>query len=138
MSRLKGSSYFCEDLRMEMSGQPMLIGLLSPAFEVDGPVTFPNLNFVSLFYIGPEDEEKNLELTFEFESCTGSASESVGPFNRSLAHDDSTGDVENLAVISYPLTGIEVDVGSKITAILKYEGSEEKFSVEFRAIGQPS
>lgn len=134
MSRLKGSSYFCEDLRMEMSGQPMLIGMLSPSFEIDGPLVLPNLNFVSLFYVGPEDDEKNLELRFEFQNCGGRATDSTGPFYRSISYDESAGDVENLAIISFSLAGIEVDVGSKILATLRYENVQEQFSILFRAM----
>lgn len=120
---------------MEVSNQPMMIGLLSPAFEIDGPYTFKSLNFVSAFYIGSEDSPKSLELNFEYQGCSGEVVDNPGPFFRTISHDDSTGELENLAIISFPLDGLTVDIGAKVKAILKYEDIVENYSVSFAQAG---
>jgi hypothetical protein len=131
MSRMKGSSFFCEDLRTEESGQPMFIGVISPVFEfLRASDVMRRVFFVSFFY--PEPEHLDIEITLNITISHSDSKEeiSIGPLLRKVADEISEGDEDSMIIGVLPLEDVNIRPGSKVTARLEYGGEEEEYTLK--------
>lgn len=122
MSRVENYSLFCEDIRWEANGSPMLAGIMSPVFHpVEYPVTFPRIFFVSMFRADAEIEAFSASLAI-FKESNGNRVE-IGQFGADYQRDDD--DAEGLqwvAISHLPLPPIELEEGDSLIATVDCEG----------------
>lgn len=127
---MKGSSFFCEDIRTEQSGQPMFIGVISPVFEFTNPnEVMRRLFFVSFFY--PEPEHIGIEIVLNL-SITHPGEEAEfkkGPLVRKVSEEISEEDEENMIIVILPIDEANIRPGSKVTARLEYGDEIEEYTL---------
>lgn len=135
MSQLKRNSLFCEDFRVENSGQPMLIGILSRIVEIPKPQNRLNsLYFVSLFYPREEHLDTRLRLTILIYNADRDETVKKGPFERALGEGVTLEDDEDLVMISLPVTSAPIEVGTTVTAILEIDDEVEEYKIKVESV----
>ena len=135
MSPIKGSSFFCEDFRMEDSGQPMMIGMLSRDIELSADK--PQLNslyFVSFYYVSKAHEGISLKLNLDISHSGRDEAIRRGPFTKTFSDDGNLDDEEQLLTVCLPIDGLKLDVGTSITATLEVDDSVEVYRFQIRSM----
>lgn len=133
MSKLKVSAFFCEDIRMEASGQPMFLGVFSPVLGVDdSPTLATNLIFVTMFFVDATIEEFQADLRI---TADGFPDEDAAdyPFevSKKFAKKPEMCENDEWMIVSHlDMSGLTLQRGMHIKAQLKAMEYDETISLK--------
>lgn len=115
---------FCEDIRWESNGSPMVIGIMSPVIHpASYPAKFSHINFLS--FIRADMDVNILQADLKIEKDVSGSLEFVGEYSSEFHQDES--DVEGrqwVALAALPIRDIEFNQGDTIIATLKINDVE--------------
>jgi hypothetical protein len=135
MSKLRVSAFFCEDIRIESSGQPMYIGVLSPVLSIgEDPVIAADLIFVTMFFVDPDVEEFEADLRIDAVGYPEEDNDDY-PFkvSKKFRKKPEMGDDDEWMVVSHlDMSGVTLKSGMKISAQLKAFDYEETINLRVK------
>lgn len=88
MNTVESYSFFCEDVRWESTGSPLLVGIMAPTFSSsEFPINFSKLNLFSFFKASIELDEFEAELVVK--KLSKNSEEVIGQFSARFIKDES-------------------------------------------------
>jgi hypothetical protein len=121
-------SFFCEDLRFENNGAPLMLGMMSPVFYPDEfPVEFQKLQLVSFFRAPLDISSFSSELFLS--KISSSEEERIGHFSADIDRDD----VEDspyywMSYSALPIEGVRFEEDTTLKAVISIgERSQEVY-----------
>lgn len=122
MPNVEHYSLFCEDVRWEANGSPMLAGIMSPVFHpTEYPVTFARIFLVSMFRASNDTEGFSATLSISKTSKEGR--EAIGEFGAEYERDQLDNEGAQWVAISHlPIPPIELNEGESLVAEVDCEG----------------
>lgn len=116
MAEFETYSFFCEDVRWESNGSPIIISLMSPVFNAtEYPATFKQIVFVSCFRASLDVE--SFDVTLKLVRTKGEDEEIIGEFGASYHKSPEDDEGMQWAAISHlPLGEISLEEGQSLIA----------------------
>jgi hypothetical protein len=109
MSEVESYSFYCEDLRWESTGSPMLLGIMSPTFAaVSYPITFTKLNVVTFFKASLSVKEFRADLIVK--KISNGSEEILGEFSSNFDQEsEEASHFQWVSIAVLPLEALELD-----------------------------
>ena len=125
MPKVENYSLFCEDIRWEANGSPMLAGIMSPIFNAaEYPITFNKIYFVSMFRAEPEVENFTATLSIYHDRVEGR--EEIGEFGAEYRRDENDQEGKQWVALSHlSLPPVELNEGESLVAEVDCEGAKK-------------
>ena len=116
MNTVESYSLFCEDVRWDSTGSPLLIGIMAPTFSTtEYPITFGKLHLFSFFKASIELDEFEADLIVK--KLSKDSEEVIGQFSARFVKDESDSSPYqwvNLAVL--PMESIQMQESDTLCA----------------------
>lgn len=122
MTTVEGYSFFCEDIRWESNGSPIMLGVMSPTFSAPSyPINFSKLNLVSFFKASNDSVSYSAELTVK--KIVGENEEIIGQFSADFTKDlDESSPYQWVRVAVLPLDSVDFDESDTLCAEVVIDG----------------
>lgn len=134
MTEIEVMSLFCEDVRWESNGSPMIMGVMAPVFHAASyPIEFGELTLVTFFRCSKDVGSFQAELFLE--KITGEDEENIGAFDGNFAKgEEDSSKYQWVAVSTLSVADLEMKLGDTLRATVSI--ADESWSVYLTA-GSP-
>lgn len=129
MTDIESYSLFCDDVRWESNGSPIIVGVMSPVLHSSVyPIRFDSLNLFTFFRAPLSVKEFSAELNIQ--KITSDGSFDVGSYTANYIQDsEEFCGLEWVSISTLEINNIELFNGDYLVAKLDFEGIEKKVTL---------